>query len=329
MPTTSSQSLYDSVNAFAETGFAHASDTRPQATNFNRIISDIRNEPLRFTDIIKEPNPLILISNKTQELQSAIKQQYPQAADDLVAHYSASLYLAEKISSPASAFIGLVKELIDLTGNLVGMKGEASFDDLGANFAGFSGLTPEEAFQGGYLTRQQLEAGKSTSIEGTLLGLGKEFADLLDPLILATNSDREAKIANVLTAVRGSPYQKPAQGFFGRTGGGGTITPFVNLYYRHPQAGTWQTLATVKGWVIDAPGGVPDLNSEYARGYSETRNESGSLVFATFSWPEAIVFGTDSNSYRVAAGSASVTVGYGLSFENTNLYPVSVQYQKI
>jgi len=175
MPVTSSSALYDSISGIAESGFAYASDSRIEARKYNVIVSEFKSESLTVTDVLNEPNPLLLITNKTQELQNVISQQYPQASPDLIAHYSASLYLAEKLSSPASAMLGLLKEFSDI------FMGEASFDDLGANFAGFMGLSPQEAFEAGYLTREDVERGKQTNIEGKLIDLTRKVVDLINP----------------------------------------------------------------------------------------------------------------------------------------------------
>lgn len=299
MPTTSSESLYDSVGAFTESGFAHASDTRPAASNFNRIISEIRIDSTKVTNILNSVNPLIILADRTSELRNAIKSQYPQAADDLVAHYAVSLYLAEKIGSPASALLGLVKETFDVLGT------GFSFDDLGANFAGFAGLSAQEAFDGGFLTRQQFEANKSFSVEGTLLGLMKKVRDLMDPTVINQSTQDRTAAQSFFTKAIGREYSRSLIGLF-RLAGGFFSVELVQLVN-----GNWQTVAQAK--TGEAVNEYPGFNISP---YTGTSNQ-----VVTVSYEE-----TTNNGYYFPASTIEVELDYNKKALGAGYYGQNIWY---
>jgi len=70
-------------------------------------------------------------------------EAYPDASNDLVKHYVASKLFRDLVGEYGSLGIGLFKEVID--GTMGESAGKFSVDDLGADWAGATGMSLAEA----------------------------------------------------------------------------------------------------------------------------------------------------------------------------------------
>lgn len=92
----------------------------------------------------------LLIGNSVR----GIMDEYPDAKQDLVKHFVASGLMSQILGPVKSLQVGLLKEIIDGTGKKIGgpTKGKDagfSVDDLGADWAGATGMSAEKAYKKG------------------------------------------------------------------------------------------------------------------------------------------------------------------------------------
>jgi hypothetical protein len=86
----------------------------------------------------------LLIGNSVR----GIMDEYPDAKQDLVKHFVASGLMSQILGPVKSLQVGLLKEIMDGTGK---KRSDAGFsvDDLGADWAGATGMSAEKAYKKG------------------------------------------------------------------------------------------------------------------------------------------------------------------------------------
>jgi hypothetical protein len=86
----------------------------------------------------------LLIGNSVR----GIMDEYPDAKQDLVKHFVASGLMSQILGPVKSLQVGLLKEILDGTGK---KRSDAGFsvDDLGADWAGATGMSAEKAYKKG------------------------------------------------------------------------------------------------------------------------------------------------------------------------------------
>ena len=92
----------------------------------------------------------LLIGNSVR----GIMDEYPDAKQDLVKHFVASGLMSQILGPVKSLQVGLLKEIMDGTGK---KRSDAGFsvDDLGADWAGSTGMSAEKAYKKGFFNHTE------------------------------------------------------------------------------------------------------------------------------------------------------------------------------
>jgi hypothetical protein len=191
---TGTNVLYEPITARTEV-YAAASNSKISGREYDVIIEDMKKSSLSLDglkSLAKSDNLLKWLEDRTQPLTDYILKTYPSASDDLAKHYACSRLMGEIFGTYVSAGIGLLKEISD-AGGITGF----SYQDLGANIAGFSGLTAQQAFDGGFITREAQES-YTGAVEGSLLELCKKLLSFINSKIQSYSTVAD-KVWNWLT----------------------------------------------------------------------------------------------------------------------------------
>jgi hypothetical protein len=190
--------LYETLSSRTEV-YAAASGPDIKNREYDVIIQNMKQATLSLEgmkSLARSGNLLKWLEDNSQPLTNYVKTNYPTVADDLAKHYACSALMANIFGSFITAGVGLVKEITDATG-ITGF----SYDDLGANVAGFAGLSPQEAFDRGLI--KQRDESYTGQIEGSLLDLCKKLLSLMNSKI----QEYSQKADKVWNWLRGNPYQ--------------------------------------------------------------------------------------------------------------------------
>lgn len=319
MATTSSESLYDSVTGFTESGFAHASDTRSAATDLNRILSDIRSDPTRIDSVLSNPSAYNVISSQTIALRAVLSEVFSTAEPLTLNRFASAVYVAEKVSN-AGARIRNRGGLGDFTYNGV------AYDGLGTNIALANRLSANAALQQGLISNTAVEFFSNTSTQD-LLSVSSDIIDYIDPSSNFQTPEKMLEVKNLIGSVANVYRSKPDAFFYQRSGSGGYLTPSIGMYRWNDEAGAYQLLHTVQTFIIaNSPNGW-DFSQHI--GYNESYSGvNDSVVHVSISWPETLFAG----SFKILAGSATITVrndGIGSLGNLGFLWPLTATYQRL